>query len=385
MTAAREAFADEVRGFALLGIVLVNAPFIVISSAGYTAAAVAAPPDRVAAFWVAALAQGKFYLLFATMFGYSFTLALRGDQASGLQRHRRRLLGLAVLGVVHAVTLFIGDILLSYAIFGLTLPALLRRSDRAVARMAGVAVAVAVLVLVAIVWLIAADPAPLLDPTLQRGDHELRTRGFVSAVPVRAALWPSALALLAVLNWPLIFACFCVGLLAGRRRLLADPGLHADLWRRMRRVGLGVGLPAGLGAAWLQYGPGRAGADTELDLRAALGVALGFLSAPALTAGYLGALAGLRARWPAALAWLRPAGRMSLTGYLGESLLLAAFACGWGLGRLGTVGAAHAALLALGVWLTLECFAHLWQRRFAHGPAEHLLRRWTHRPGKTSP
>lgn len=76
---------------------------------------------------------------------------------------------------------------------------------------------------------------------------------------------------------------------------------------------------------------------------------------------------------------------MSLTGYLGESLLLAAFACGWGLGRLGTVGAAQAALLALGVWFTLECFAHLWQRRFAHGPAEHLLRRWTHRAGKTSP
>ncbi len=69
---------------------------------------------------------------------------------------------------------------------------------------------------------------------------------------------------------------------------------------------------------------------------------------------------------------------MSLTGYLGESLLLTAIACGWGLGRLGTLGAAQTALIALGVWFVLESFAHVWQRRFTHGPAESVLRWWTH-------
>jgi hypothetical protein len=67
----RETFPDELRGFALLGIVFVNAPFLGISGEGFTPEAVAAWYDRAAAFAVVAFAQAKFYLLFAFLFGYS--------------------------------------------------------------------------------------------------------------------------------------------------------------------------------------------------------------------------------------------------------------------------------------------------------------------------
>jgi uncharacterized protein len=67
---------------------------------------------------------------------------------------------------------------------------------------------------------------------------------------------------------------------------------------------------------------------------------------------------------------------MSLTGYLGESMLLAAIFCGWGLGLLGQLTAFPALLVALAVWLSLELFAKVWLIRYRYGPSEWLLRCW---------
>jgi uncharacterized protein len=68
---------------------------------------------------------------------------------------------------------------------------------------------------------------------------------------------------------------------------------------------------------------------------------------------------------------------MSLTGYLGESILLAAIFCGWGLGLFGLLTLTQALLVALGVWIALESFAKQWLRQFAYGPFEWVLRSWS--------
>jgi uncharacterized protein len=106
-----------------------------------------------------------------------------------------------------------------------------------------------------------------------------------------------------------------------------------------------------------------------------MGVALGFGSAPALTGGYVALFALATRRRGARLA--EPAGRMSLTVYLGESIILSAVFCGWGLGLLGTLPAAPAAAVAVSVWLALEIFAKLWLATFRYGPFEWLLRCWS--------
>ena len=75
--ATRQTFPDQLRGLALLGIIVVNAPFLAISSDGYTAASIAAPIDWAAAFSVTLLTQGKFYLIFSFLFGYSANFIVR--------------------------------------------------------------------------------------------------------------------------------------------------------------------------------------------------------------------------------------------------------------------------------------------------------------------
>lgn len=375
----REALPDQLRGLALLGIVLVNMPFLALSSAGFTPETTPGVADRVTEFVVVAFAQGKFYLLFSFLFGYSLTLLLRRRSLDGLRRYRRRLVGLAVLGLGHATLFFIGDILLSYAVLGVALLWFVSRSDGTALWGAGVAylLGLGVYVLVVIGSATAGPQDPeaggfVDDPGLL--DQAL-LGGFWTGAAARWEALPDALIFQTALNWSLALAMFLLGLVAGRRGLLARPEEHGVLWRRLLLVAGVVGLPGGLASAYLFTTADvttAAGAQQEV-----VAVALGFATAPALSGGYV-ALAAVTTR-SRVLAWVAPAGRMSLTGYLGESILLAAIFCGWGFGLFGRLSAFPAALVALGVWLALEVFAKIWLLRYRYGPFEWVLRAWSYR------
>jgi uncharacterized protein len=108
-----------------------------------------------------------------------------------------------------------------------------------------------------------------------------------------------------------------------------------------------------------------------------IGTAVGFLTAPILAAGYVGALALVAMRRPRALSTVQEGGRATLTLYLGESLVLSLLFCGFGFGMFGTLGAAGVTVVAIAVWAGLEFSMHLWFRRFRQGPLEWLLGQWT--------
>ena len=370
--AVRHPLPDQLRGLALLGIVLVNMPFLAISgTGGFLPSSTSTWYDQATAFAVVAFAQGKFYLLFSFLFGYSLTLLLRRRTGDGLRRYRRRLVGLAVLGVAHAVFFFIADILFSYALLGVGLLFFVARSNRAALWAAAAAFTAGILLLVDLVLssrgtpqngLVGSDPA-ILDAAL-RGS-------FLDAAVGRVEVLPEMFIAFGVLNWFPAFAMFLLGLVAGRLGILANPADRTRLWKGLLVLAATIGLPGGIAAGWLAHGPGPSS-----PLRDVLSVAIGFGSAPALTAGYVAVIAlATRSR---VLRLVEPAGRMSLTGYLGESILLTAIFCGWGLGLLGQLGAFHAALVALGVWLALDVFAHLWLRRYTYGPFEWVLRCWSY-------
>ncbi|MGL5864379.1 MAG: DUF418 domain-containing protein [Dermatophilaceae bacterium] len=385
---ARQQLPDQLRGMALLGIVLVNMPFLAISNAGFTSDAGRSTADIVTEFIVVAFAQGKFYLLFSFLFGYSLTLMLRagtlppggaararGDE--GLRRYRRRLLGLATLGLAHAVLFFVGDILLSYAVLGTTLPWFVRRSDRTALRAAAAAFGCGLALLASLVVLAVAEPSDLGGGFVADSAPIDRAflGSFADAASARATALPGVLVALGVLNWPFALGCFLLGLVAGRRGLLARPAEHRRLWRWLLVIGAVVGLPAGVVSGLLAVDSGAG------PVQQTVAVALGFAAAPLLTGGYvaLAALGTGTRRRGRVLALVAPAGRMSLTGYLGESILLSAIFCGWGLGLFGELGAFAAALVALGVWAVLELFASWWLARYRYGPFEWVLRAWTQR------
>jgi uncharacterized protein len=379
----RQEFADELRGFALLGIIFVNAPFLGISADGFTADSVLAWYDRAAAFAVIALAQAKFYLLFAFLFGYSMHFIVKEDGATSVRRFRRRLLGLGVLGIAHAAFLFVGDILFLYAVLGVTLIWMRRLSDRVVMRVA---------VLAGIVWLLLLTALPLAvmsvmaEPAGSFSDEEwivasqsfnqaMREGSFFEASAARISFWTLASSSIFFLNGLGVLAAFALGLVAGRRSLFARPELHRPLWQAGLRWGLSTGLCLGFLSAWLVVGPGAQ--VGSWGLRETAGIALGFAGAPLLSWGYVSVLATMHAGGVRGLAIFRPAGRMSLSCYIGESLILSLVFCAYGLGLFGKLNAGAVSALALGTWIALDLLAKATQSRWASGPLESLLRRFS--------
>lgn len=346
-------------------------PWLAVSNNGIWELQLSSVSDKVVAFLIIALAQGKFYLLFAFLFGYSLTLILKSSSINSINRYLRRLVGLALLGAGHAYLFFIGDILMSYAFLGLVLLLFIGRSTRAVL-LASAAFYIMGLVLLTFLFFETrgvenSSGGLVSNPTAL--DEALRG-SFSDSVVGRADALPEALLVQVVINWFPALSMFLLGLAAGRIGVLSDPAKYKRLWRSSVCLGVLAGLPAGIASAWLALVP-----EDPKGVYGITGVVLGFALAPLLTAGYVGAIALLSHR--RFMSYAEPAGRMSLTGYLGESILLAAIFCGWGFGLFGVLSLTQALLVALGVWIALELFAKLWLRRFAYGPFEWLLRSWS--------
>lgn len=367
----RQTLPDQLRGFALLGIIVVNMPFLAVSNIGIWEMQLSNLSDKVVAFLIVALAQGKFYLLFAFLFGYSLTLILKSRSTNSIKMYLRRLVGLALLGAGHAYLFFIGDILMSYALLGLVLLLFIGRSMRTVL-FASVFSYLIGLVLLTLVFFETLGTESSAGGFISNPDalDKALTGSFLDSVVGRANAIPEALLVQLFINWFPAMSMFLLGLAAGRIGLLSDPTKNKTLWRKCVIVGVFVGLPAGIASAWLALVP-----EDPNGVYGIAGVVVGFALAPALSAGYVGAIALLSHR--RFMSYTEPAGRMSLTGYLGESILLAAIFCGWGLGLFGLLSLTQALIVALGVWIALELFAKLWLRNFAYGPFEWILRSWS--------
>lgn len=374
----RQAFPDRLRGIALLGIVVVNAPLLGISVDGFTPQSLSTVWDKIAVFFVIALAQSKFYLLFSFLFGYSAAFILRDNSHADRRRFVRRLIGLLVIGLVHATFFYIGDILVAYAVLGFALLAVSRYSDRALKLWAIAAFAVGLTLPLAMLGpMVELDPNTLIvpqNPNLAALDAAFADGTFLETA---AARWQAASSMVGafVQQGALAFGCFCLGLLAARHRLLADPEEHRDLWRRMAIIGIGVGLPIQiLGAAMAMTGLGNTGQATTVSV---LGSVIVFSTAPILAAGMMGLLGwGLAVR-PGLASFAAAPGRASLSVYIGESVILSLAFCSYGLGYFGKWGVFAVTMAAMSTWLVLALLAHVWLHYFSRGPLEALLAAWT--------
>ncbi|MFC7160224.1 DUF418 domain-containing protein [Pseudidiomarina halophila] len=117
---------DVIRGFALLGILLMNIEFfqrpLTAMMFGFDNSLTGI--DRSVGWIVFTFVQGKFYTMFSLLFGIGFVIFYdRAKQHHDSPRWLffRRLLILGLFGFVHIAYIWGGDILLTYAIVGLLL------------------------------------------------------------------------------------------------------------------------------------------------------------------------------------------------------------------------------------------------------------------------
>ena len=331
----RHVFPDLVRAFALFGIVLVNVAYFAFpGEITYFYGGLDGPADELAAFAVDALFPFKSYTLFSVMFGVGLALQMGSAERRGEAfgpRYLRRTLGLALLGALHVTLAFVGDILIVYALLGAVLFAFRGLSTAALVRWG--AAFLCLQLLVSVLFAAAVTMGETFDSA---GMAESSRRMGV------------------------------------RSGALLDPG--AGVWTRARRAFLPAGLLVGLvGARWIHV------AADPLSGAGPWGTALILLGAPLSSFGYLGALA----KWAdgpmtPAKRFLARAGTASLSAYLLQSLILSFVFCGYGLGLFGRIGAAGCVAIAALTGLVSLAASSLWRARFARGPFEALLRRWTY-------
>ena len=110
-------FIDVMRGMALFGILAANmrAFFAPLDIYGNISVLFHGRADVIAQGFVNAFIQGKFISLFSFMFGLGFAIQLSRAEARGVRFmgfYPRRLLALAVFGLIHGIFIWGGDILL---------------------------------------------------------------------------------------------------------------------------------------------------------------------------------------------------------------------------------------------------------------------------------
>jgi len=401
---------DVLRGVAIFGILCVNMmlfahPFYREFCPGHEFTSWA---DRAAENVILFFAAGKFYTLFSLLFGFGMSMQLlraRQHGAAFVRLYVRRLLGLAVIGGLHVVLLWGGDILLAYALLGFLL--ILFRDCRprtllwwAVPLLALSLVMVAASVAAAqLLEVGAAQPAATTAPSTapatqpaaveggtpaESGFEELYEESFrvyssgtfVEMVRQRIIDYAIGFAFMILYAFAGILGMFLLGLYVGRRGILGDLAGHAVFIRRVQWWGLVLGVPGNLVMAWLSasFDP------TEISWWHVLASFAFTIGGPALTLFYAATIVRA-AQTPLGSRLFRPiaaVGRMALTNYLLQSLICTTLFYSYGFALFGKIGPAVGLGITVLIYACQVPLSALWLRRFRFGPVEWLWRSWTY-------
>jgi uncharacterized protein len=374
MTQLRDTTPDVLRGFALLGILIVNIQFMGLSSdQGARGEWTQGFANGSATFLIAALFAGKFYLLFSFLFGYSSNYVIRGDK-SNRARWIKRCFVLIAFGALHFTFLWHGDIIFLYGLFGLLLTFFFFRADRTIEIWTRVVFSISTvfivlfgLLTVIIEYLLKEDLGVTTESNL---DVILQNGTFLESIPARIEVWLLSISSGIFLQGGLAFAAFLLGLRLARSNFLSSPIDKAANSRLMKK-GLFFGLPIQVVAAAVLLRNEQATEPSESIYLIALFAS--FVAAPLLSMFYVGLIRKLVEERPHLVLWMKPAGKMSLTIYISQSVITSLIFSPWGLGLFQDLQTWQVFLLAFGIWLLLSYLAALWLQRFKQGPLEKLV------------
>lgn len=375
---------DTLRALALFGVIVMNVMAVVMFYKGETVASRAAGADWVFALLDLVLLQGKARSAFAFLFGLGFGVLMQRVEARGqafAAFYLRRMAVLLALGLLNLTFLFWGDILIVYALLGMTLVLFRGLSDRIVL-IAGLALIVAPPLLFGLAEAVTGAPLPnlagmtqqetwtvfdVLKPAYLGGDFWAYVQANLAYYRIHHLVDTSYIVIynLGVLG------LFLTGVWAARRGVLHDIARWRPLLLRLAWTGLTLGLLLSLIQATRRIGLPAEGVLYGL-------VTASYVGLPIMAFGYLAALALFIQRRGA---WLNrlfaPMGRMALTGYLASNLIASFAWYGWGLGWANgspMLTLTGINLFAFALFGALCVFSALWLSVFRFGPVEWLWR-----------
>jgi len=380
----RALMPDLLRAFALFGIAVVNVTaFAQPFSSGFQNGGLNTAADQVVYGAVGLLFFMKSYPLFSMMFGAGLSFQLMAAERAGKDfapRYFRRMAALIVLGVLHFVFFWFGDILLTYGLLGCLLFVLRNASVKTLVRTGIILILINTLLLLAIAVMVWAGETYAPEAMAEAGYEEMDAAArvafgegtFWQAALYRLNLLPLVLPSVIVQQGISVFGFFCFGLAAVKAGTIDQP--MASIWKLSRRVFLPIGLAGSALGSWILL---QAGSAVDSTFVFGSAVIMGFSAFSAL--GYAGLIAAISSGAGGPVSrFLAKAGSASLTAYLLQSLLFSLIFTAYGLDQFGRMGAAEAIGVAAAVALASLLFTGIWRSFAPRGPMEVLLRRITY-------
>lgn len=393
---------DILRGFALLGILFVNMK--IFSHPLQTVLFPVDPAmlwfDRSADWLIRFLAEGKFYAMFSMLFGLGFTLQMERIEARGgrfAPLYMRRLLILLGIGIVHAFLIWMGDILILYAVLGFLLIPFRKAKPRTLL------VWIVILIALPLLFYIASTAVFEVGRSLPQSATQIETsfdkmvaddtvdleRAYrVYANGTFAEITEQRIYDYGSMGFTAFFvmgfnvmAMFLLGVYFGKQQFFRNLEANREQLRKLLGWGLILGLSGNALYATLILSLSPIEPTWPL-LLPVLGQAIG---APLLMLAYVSGicLLALSPTWGKRLGVLAPVGQMALTNYLTQSIICTLIFYGYGLGQFGKMGTAMGIGLTLVIYLLQIPFSHWWMAQFKYGPAEWVWRSLTY--GKPQP
>jgi uncharacterized protein len=375
MNAQRDVAPDVLRGFALLGILVVNIQFMGLSSdQGARGEWTQGFANGSATFVIASIFAGKFYLLFSFLFGYSSNYIIRGDVANR-RRWVKRCFALITLGILHFTFLWHGDIIFMYGLFGLMLIPFFFRADRTLKIWTRIVFFFSSTLMVFIGALVYIGERFFPEESVQQSmesklDSVLINGSFIDAIPARLELWVYSISSGVFLQGGLAFAAFLLGLRMARISFLSSP-IDVEKNSKLIKFGFLLGAPIQIIAALVLVRNEQSAEPSEAIYLLAL--LISFIAAPLLSMFYIGLIRKLVEEKPHLVSWMKPAGQMSLTVYISQSVIASVIFGPWGFGLFQDLQTWQVILLACGIWLLLVYLASFWLKKYSQGPLEKLV------------
>jgi uncharacterized protein len=386
---------DVLRGFALFGILLDN----IFGFTGYgfftqpqREALSTWPADGLLGLCEIAFVKGKFYNLFSLLFGIGFSIILiRNEQrnVNPLKIFYRRLTILLLIGAAHLYFLWEGDILMLYALLGLLLPLFRKCSDKTL-----------------LIWAAALILSPILIDVV-KVLMNVKTGSFLEAIAIstdnrtgvptddsyRQYLFTEGSGWQEWRNWqqsgffwrysdliesnrmPKVVGMFLLGFYAGRKMIYTNLENYLSLFKKIRRWGFIIGIPASLAMTYFFIDE-----KSIPNVRGLLDTLFYAISVVPLSLAYVSTIClyWVKKKGNTKLKWLAPVGRMALTNYLMQTILGITIFYGIGFGFGGNIGPVIFFPVVLGIYALQVIYSNWWFKYFNYGPVEWIWRQLTY-------
>ncbi|MBS4218034.1 DUF418 domain-containing protein [Bacillus sp. FJAT-49711] len=363
---------DVLRGFSLLGILLINMISFHSPFSYYNPYEWWQYEDATVYMWLDIFVQASFYPIFAMMFGYGMVIMQDRIKEKGYSFWKisvRRLIVLLFFGAFHAFLIWYGDILITYATMGLILLLFLRLSGPMLLGLGAILYLLPQLffgALIMLATLFGSDSlADFVDIVNLQQSSEIYANGsFWEITRQRIADWsmgngPGEFFLYIFMILPLIL----LGAGAAKLKWLQKSKDQRKKWM----IILAISLPIALIVKLLPF---------LIEPSISIQYIQDMIGGPLLGIAYIAIIVLLMTYNPIVklLKPLASAGRMSITIYVSQSIIGTLIFYNYGLGLYGQISMATGTLLAFAIYVIQVIIAEIWLAKFKYGPVEKLWR-----------